>query len=170
MTQLEKEARETAAFFMKNGLTLASAESCTGGMIGETLTCIPGVSAIYLGGVISYSNSMKTDVLGVSGDMLNRFGAVSVQIARAMADGISRLTGATVSVSVTGIAGPDGGTEDKPVGTVCFGVSAKGLTTAVRVQLDSNLSRDEIRAAAAAHALALARARAEELVGVQASY
>ena len=165
MTQLEKEARETAAFFMENDFTLASAESCTGGMVGEALTCIPGVSAVYLGGVISYSNSMKTDVLGVSHDMLKRFGAVSVQIARAMADGVCRLTGAPVSVAVTGIAGPDGGTEDKPIGTVCFGVSAKGSTTAVRVQFDPNLSRDEIRAAAAAHALALARARAEELVG-----
>ncbi len=165
MTQLKTAARETAAVFTENKLTLATAESCTGGMIGEAITSVAGVSAVYLGGVISYANSVKTGVLGVSADTLMHYGAVSVQTAKEMADGVRRLTGADVAVSVTGIAGPDGGTAEKPVGTVCFGVSAKDGTMAVRVQFPSKFSREEIRTAAAAHALALARARAEDIAG-----
>ncbi len=168
MTDLINEAIETFRVCKEHSLTLATAESCTGGMIGETLTAVAGVSAVYLGGVISYANSVKTGVLGVSADTLMRHGAVSVQTAREMANGVRRLTGASIAVSVTGIAGPGGGTEEKPVGTVCFGVSAEGETTAVRVQFDPSLPREEIRRAAAQYALTLARARAEEIVGQNA--
>ncbi len=165
MTELTRAAHEAYAVFRENGFTLATAESCTGGMIGEALTTVAGVSEIYLGGVISYANSVKTGVLGVSADTLLRFGAVSVQTAKEMALGVRRLTGATVAVSVTGIAGPDGGSAEKPVGTVCFGVSFEGETTAVRVQFDPSLSREEIRRAAAAHALTLACDRARGIAG-----
>lgn len=163
MTELMNAAREAAAICKENGFTLATAESCTGGMIGEALTTVAGVSAIYLGGVISYANSVKTGVLGVSADTLMRFGAVSCQTAKEMANGVRRLTGASIAVSVTGIAGPDGGTAEKPVGTVCFGVSVEGGTTAERVQFDPALSREEIRRAAAAYALGLVRTRAQEM-------
>ncbi len=165
MTELTAAANAAAAVFGDKKFTLATAESCTGGMIGEALTTVPGVSAVYLGGVISYANSVKTGVLGVSTDTLARFGAVSVQTAKEMAIGVRRLTGADVAVSVTGIAGPGGGSAEKPVGTVCFGVSSEGETTAVRVQFDSTLSRDEIRCAAAVYALGLAKERAQEKVG-----
>ncbi len=166
MTKLTDTAQKTYAVCKENGFTLATAESCTGGMIGEALTTVAGVSAVYLGGVISYANSVKTGVLGVSPDTLMRFGAVSVQTAKEMALGARRLTGASVAVSVTGIAGPDGGSAEKPVGTVCFGVSSEGETTAVRVQFDPALTREEIRRAAAVHALTLACKRAEEIAGV----
>src|SRR5207253_2793723 len=96
----------------------ATAESCTGGMIGEMLTAVPGSSAYYLGGVISYANEVKVRVLGVSEETLLQHGAVSRSCVEEMAQGVRRLTGATWGVAVSGVAGPDGGTPDKPVGTV----------------------------------------------------
>lgn len=109
--------------------TVAVAESCTGGMIGAALTAVPGSSAVFLGGVISYANSVKRDLVGVPQELLERFGAVSAEVAGAMAEGVRRLTGATCAVAVSGVAGPDGGTAEKPVGLVWVGVAA-GLGTA----------------------------------------
>ncbi len=100
------------------GLSLATAESCTGGLLGARITSIPGSSAWFLGGVVSYSNGAKSDLLGVSRTTIDAFGAVSAETAREMASGASRLLGARAVLSVTGIAGPDGGTPSKPVGTV----------------------------------------------------
>ncbi len=101
-------------------LTLATAESCTGGLVGARITAIPGSSDVYLGGVVSYANEAKERVLGVPDDVLREHGAVSEATAREMVAGVARRFGADVAVSVTGVAGPGGGTEEKPVGTVWF--------------------------------------------------
>ncbi|MDR0954341.1 MAG: competence/damage-inducible protein A [Rikenellaceae bacterium] len=102
----------------ERGETLSTAESCTGGAIAARLTAMAGASAYFLGGVVAYSNAVKTDVLGVQAEDLEQYGAVSQPVARQMAEGIRRLTGSTYALATTGIAGPDGGTPDKPVGTV----------------------------------------------------
>jgi nicotinamide-nucleotide amidase len=103
---------------LEQGLTLATAESCTGGMVAQRLTSVPGSSRVFLGGVVAYSNEVKAAELGVPGDVLERHGAVSAEAAAAMAAGACDRLGADVAVSVTGIAGPDGGSEEKPVGLV----------------------------------------------------
>jgi nicotinamide-nucleotide amidase len=100
------------------GLTIATAESCTGGMVAERLTSVPGSSDVFVGAVVAYANEVKARELGVPGDVLERFGAVSAETATAMASGARERLGADVAVSVTGIAGPGGGTEAKPVGLV----------------------------------------------------
>jgi PncC family amidohydrolase len=107
---------EIIARLVEQGRTLALAESCTGGLVGHRLTQVPGSSASFLGGVIAYHNAVKERVLGVPAEILEREGAVSEATALAMAEGARRLLGADVGVAVTGIAGPAGGTEDKPVG------------------------------------------------------
>jgi nicotinamide-nucleotide amidase len=114
------------------GETIAVAESCTGGLLGARLTEIPGSSRVVLGGVIAYANSVKEQELGVSADDLAVHGAVSEPVAVQMARGVRGMTGATIGVGITGIAGPDGGTEDKPVGTVWIAIDVRGETKAVR--------------------------------------
>lgn len=106
-------------------LTLSVAESCTGGLISERITNTPGSSAYFLGGVISYANSLKTEYLGVSRELLEKHGAVSREVAEAMSVGIRQRSDADIGLSVTGIAGPDGGTAEKPVGTVYIGIAAE---------------------------------------------
>lgn len=103
------------------GKTLVTAESCTGGGIGAALTAIPGSSAVYIGGIISYTNWVKENLLGVDGELLTQYGAVSEQVAEAMADGVRRQLQADVAVSVTGLAGPGGDDFGNPVGTVYIG-------------------------------------------------
>lgn len=107
----------------KSGVTVACAESCTGGNIAHLITAVPGSSAYFLGGVVSYANEVKKRVLGVSAEDLQKFGAVSEPVAVQMAQGVRKITGADFAVSTTGIAGPDGGTDEKPVGTVWIGVA-----------------------------------------------
>jgi nicotinamide-nucleotide amidase len=102
------------------GRKIAVAESCTGGLVSAALTEIPGASAIFEAGFITYSNDLKHNVLGVSDDVLDTFGSVSIATAWAMAQGALKKSGADIAVSITGIAGPDGGSEMKPVGTVVF--------------------------------------------------
>lgn len=104
-----------------NGKTLVTAESCTGGGIGAALTAIPGSSAVYKGGVVSYTNWVKEKVLDVDREVLSQFGAVSAQVAQAMADGVRKRLQADVAVSVTGLAGPGGDDFGNPVGTVYIG-------------------------------------------------
>lgn len=104
------------------GLTVATAESCTGGSVAQAITARPGASAYFLGGVVSYANEVKRDVLGVPADLLAAHGAVSPQVAVAMANGARQRVGADVAVGVTGIAGPDGGTAEKPVGLVYLAI------------------------------------------------
>ncbi len=117
------------------GLTLALAESCTGGLVAGRLTDVPGSSAYIVGGVVAYANDVKRDLLGVPADLLEAHGAVSEPVAAAMARGVRRVLRSDLGVAVTGIAGPDGGTAEKPVGTVCFSVSGPGeqVTTMTRV-------------------------------------
>lgn len=139
--------------YRATGKTCATAESCTGGGIGAAITSVAGSSEVYLGGVISYANSVKRDVLAVRPETLETVGAVSAETAAEMAVGVRRLTGADVAVSVTGIAGPGGGSAEKPVGLVWF-----GLATAAGVRTEKALfqgERDKVRAAAVTHALGM---------------
>jgi nicotinamide-nucleotide amidase len=114
-------AREVIQRAAGAGLSIATAESCTGGLVAGALTAIAGSSAVVDRGFVTYSNAAKAEMLGVPADLIERHGAVSEPVARAMAEGARARSGADVSVSVTGIAGPGGGTTDKPVGLVHFG-------------------------------------------------
>lgn len=118
ISEILNEAREKK-------LKIACAESCTGGLVGAALTELPGSSEIFNGSAVTYSNEAKKNILGVKEDTLKNFGAVSEQCALEMAQGALKIYDADIAVSVTGIAGPDGGSELKPVGTVCFGVASK---------------------------------------------
>jgi len=137
-----------------SGFTLAVAESCTGGMLGERLTNIPGSSKVFLGGVVAYHNDVKLDLLGVRPEDIEQFGAVSEEVALRMASGIRERLGANVGVSVTGIAGPGGGTVEKPVGLVWIAVHASELK-ARRFHVGGD--RAEIRQRAAQAALEMVR-------------
>ena len=135
------------------GATIATAESCTGGLVGGRLTAIPGSSEVVLGGIIAYANGVKQGALDVSEALLAAHGAVSEPVARAMAEGVARRLGATLTIAVTGIAGPGGGSEEKPVGTTWFATHWHGKTESVKQVLFGE--RDEIRARAAQVALYL---------------
>jgi len=140
------------------GLRVALAESCTGGLVSAALTEIPGSSDVFEAGLVTYSNEAKLDLLGVSLDVLETFGAVSVAVAWAMAQGALQKTGADVAVAITGIAGPDGGSEKKPVGTVVFARARKdGDPNEIVADLKNfgDLGRGGIRLQAALCALEL---------------
>ena len=137
------------------GLKLATAESCTGGLVGARITAIPGSSDVFLGGIISYANAVKEKELHVSADLLREHGAVSEPVARAMADGACAELGAHVGIAITGIAGPDGGTEEKPVGTTWIAVRANGETRAITRKFLGD--REEIRLRASQGALDMVR-------------
>lgn len=150
---MTRAAERLVSFLAARRLTCATAESCTGGGIGAALTSVPGASAVYKGGIISYANEAKENLLGVSSATLARHGAVSPETAAEMAKGARARLKTDWAVSVTGIAGPDGGTPEKPVGLVWFGVaSARGVHTESRRFPGG---RDEVRAATVAHALDL---------------
>jgi nicotinamide-nucleotide amidase len=125
------------------GLTLAVAESCTGGLIGNRLTNVSGSSGYFLGGVIAYSNEAKKNLLGVSPETLRRYGAVSNQTAREMAQGAQRQFQSRMALSVTGVAGPDGGSDEKPVGTVCIGLVADDFISASKYHFQG--SREQVK-------------------------
>ena len=113
-------------------LSLAVSESCTGGLLAKLITDYPGSSAYFRGGVVAYANDLKIKILGVESSVLNAEGAVSIPVAEAMACGVAERLGAEVGVGITGIAGPEGGTDEKPVGTVCSGVAFQGRVVAWR--------------------------------------
>jgi len=127
----------------EKGLTLAVAESCTGGLLGGRLTNTPGASDYFRGGILAYSNEIKTGQLGVSQQTLETHGSVSPETAKAMASGVIKALGADIGVSITGIAGPTGGTEEKPVGTVFVGVAMSDREVAAKFSLGD--SREMIR-------------------------
>ena len=131
-----------------HGKTLSTAESCTGGTISQLITSIPGSSEYFLGGVTSYANSVKTGVLGVAPEIIEKHGAVSSECVAAMAEGVRRLTGSDYSVATSGIAGPGGGTPEKPVGTVWVGVSSQKGTETYKVQYKGDRKRNIERSAA----------------------
>ena len=139
----------------ERGLTLCTAESCTGGLIAERLTQISGSSKYFLGGAVTYSNEMKTDMLGVPKQLFEKVGAVSSEVAQAMAEGIRERTGADYGISVTGIAGPAGGTAEKPVGLVYIGIADLTGTQVKELRLSG--TREHIRDRTAKHALNLLR-------------
>lgn len=123
---LRAAAQRLGRALVKRGWQMASAESCTGGLVGHAVTQIPKASDHYLGGIVSYSNAVKSDLLGVPADLIDRVGAVSAEVAEAMAEGaLERFAPAHVAVSVTGIAGPDGGSEEKPVGLTYVAVAVR---------------------------------------------
>jgi nicotinamide-nucleotide amidase len=138
---------------LESGKTVATAESCTGGLIAKRLTDIPGSSAAVLGGFVTYTNEMKMSMLGVSPNTLEQYTAVSEQTAAEMARGARMRTGADVALSTTGFAGPGGGTDDCPVGTVFVGISTETGEKVKRLTLSPDRSRDYIRTLAASHAL-----------------
>lgn len=131
--------------------TVATAESCTGGLITAAITAVPGSSGYFLGGLVTYADIAKVDVLGVTGEMLRAHGAVSAQVARAMASGARERLGASLAISTTGVAGPDGGSPAKPVGLVYLGLAANGDGEVRRLLLPGD--RAAIREAATAAAL-----------------
>ena len=152
---MERVLRELAEALGAAGRKLATAESCTGGLIGGTLTSVPGSSAWYLGGVVAYANEVKTALLGVPETVLARCGAVSPQTARAMAHGVLERTGADVAVAVTGIAGPGGGTARKPVGLVYIGLARKGQRAVARRFLSKAGTRQGVREETVRNAIAM---------------
>jgi len=131
------------ALCAERGATVAVAESCSGGLLGSRFTAIPGSSAIFQGGVISYHNDSKTRDLGVHPDTIKRVGAVSEETARAMASGVRQRFGTTIGLAITGIAGPGGGTPEKPVGTVWVAVDLAGEVEAIRAMMPGD--RNEMR-------------------------
>lgn len=127
MTNLD--IKEIQDLFISKKMTLSLAESCTGGRLAATLTRIPGSSGYFLGSVVAYSNFLKTKLLGVEARALENFGAVSPQVVLQMAEGILEITGSDYSIAVSGIAGPEGGTPSKPVGTIWAAIAHKGNET-----------------------------------------
>ena len=136
------------------GLRIATAESCTGGMVAAALTDVAGSSDVFERGFVTYSNAAKVGMLGVSETTLAAHGAVSEPVAREMAEGALRQSAADITVSITGIAGP-GGSEFKPEGRVCFGLARTGRETRVETVEFGALGRAKVRAAATEHALGL---------------
>ena len=131
----------------ERGLTFASAESCTGGLIAKRITDLPGASAVFLGGVVSYTNGVKAKVLGVPEETLEKYGAVSRETALAMAAGVRKLTGADLAVSVTGICGPASDERDTPVGTGFVGFAAPDLLVCRPIRMGTERDLGRIRAA-----------------------
>ena len=138
----------------KAGLRLAVAESCTGGLVAGCLTAVAGSSDVVERGFVTYSNEAKSEMLGVPAELILRVGAVSEEVAREMAEGARARAGTTLAVSITGIAGP-GGSEFKPEGRVCFGLSAEGQETHAETIEFGALGRAQVRAASRDHALSL---------------
>ncbi len=149
-------------------LTMATAESCTGGLIAGALTERAGSSLWFERGLVTYSNQAKIGLLGVPESLLEQFGAVSEPCAQAMAEGCLRSSGADLALSVTGIAGPGGGSADKPVGTVCFGWSAKG-TRAHAVTCHFDGDRHQVRMHSVCFALEGLLARLDQVQDANAS-
>lgn len=138
-------------------VTVAVAESCTGGLVGERLTSVPGSSAYFLGGVVAYSNGAKEDLLHVPEELLERFGAVSAEVAEAMARGARERFGADLGLAVTGVAGPGGGTEQKPVGRVFLALADRDGVHSVRADFGEEPGREGVRRLASQAALNLLR-------------
>jgi PncC family amidohydrolase len=145
---------ELGSILKAKGKTIATAESCTGGKVGDMITSVPGSSDYFLGGIVSYSNDAKVSLLGVDTGALKADGAVSEMVARQMADGARERFGADVGISTTGIAGPGGGSAEKPVGLVFVAASTSDMSLCRRHVFAG--ARDDIKTRSANAALALA--------------
>jgi nicotinamide-nucleotide amidase len=148
-------ADHVARLLLDRGLTLATAESCTGGLVAAAATDIPGSSAWFAGGLVTYSNDWKQNLLGVRPETLAAHGAVSEPVVHEMLAGLRERFGVQAAIAVSGIAGPAGGTPDKPVGTVCLGVCTAAVTTVTRLHFPGN--RRTVRERAAATAFVMLR-------------
>ena len=156
MTSTLNISKEVAKLLIERGWTLALAESCTGGLVSAALTDLAGSSDWFERGYITYSNQAKTECLGVPAETIESFGAVSEQVAKAMSEGAQKNAGVNVAVSITGIAGPAGGSIEKPVGTVCFGWTIRkenlvGITICKTMQFSGD--RQAVREQARDYAL-----------------
>jgi nicotinamide-nucleotide amidase len=154
MTPERKErAAALIGAYRQKGLKIATAESCTGGLVAALLTEISGSSAVLERGFVTYSNEAKTELIGVPADLIAAHGAVSEPVARAMAEGALAHSYADVAVGITGIAGPTGGTDTKPVGLVHFGLARKGEATVHLERRYGDLGRENVRRRAMEDAL-----------------
>lgn len=153
--ELIAEATELLAVCKRRELLLATAESCTGGLLAGLLTEVPGCSSMFDRGFVTYSNEAKEAMLGVPASLIARHGAVSIEVARAMAEGALHHSRADVAIAVTGVAGPDGGTEEKPVGLVHLAAALTGAETLPGTCRFGPLNRTEIRLASTREALRL---------------
>jgi nicotinamide-nucleotide amidase len=153
--ELRTRAAKLLDLYKESGLTIATAESCTGGLVAALLTEIPGSSAVFERGFVTYSNAAKIACLGVPQALLDKFGAVSAEVAEAMAMGALTYSQAAVAVSITGIAGPDGGSEQKPVGLVHFACTRRTKDIIAVEKRFGDLGRAEIRARSVETALDL---------------
>jgi nicotinamide-nucleotide amidase len=151
------EAESLLTACRSKGIMLATAESCTGGLIAAALTAIAGSSDVVERGFVTYSNEAKTQMIGVPMRLIETQGAVSEQVAAAMADGALTRSRAAIAISVTGVAGPSGGSVEKPVGLVCFGLARTGILAITERQVFPG-DRTAIRAATVAHAFKMIRA------------
>jgi PncC family amidohydrolase len=153
MLKVMTTAEKLVQLLIAKKLTCATAESCTGGGVGYSITAVPGSSAVFKGGIISYDNEVKEHQLEVSQEILSTFGAVSSQCAAKMAENVRNLMQSDLAVSVTGIAGPGGGSAEKPVGLVWFGISTKNKTKTEKKLFSGD--REAVRLASIEHALQL---------------
>lgn len=158
-------AERLQARCLKRGIRVATAESCTGGLVAAALTAVPGSSGYVAGGVVSYSNEAKRDLLDVPEEVLAAHGAVSAQVARAMAEGARRRFGADLAISVTGVAGPDGGTAAKPVGLTYLGIADDDGFDIRRHLWDGDRAANRVASVVAALELMLERVGAAAPIG-----
>lgn len=157
--EVYKLAADVVAANKAAGRMIVTAESCTGGLVASAITEIAGSSSVLQAGFVTYSNEAKIKTLKVSEELIDTFGAVSIAVAWAMAQGALKRSSADIAVAISGVAGPDGGTPQKPVGTVVFAVAERGKdpedVVADKIQFGEDKSRAEIRMAATLHALQL---------------
>lgn len=153
VTEDAGQVKETVDLLKDKGLSLALAESCTGGLLGHLITNEAGVSAIFKGGVVAYANSAKIDLLGVASEAVVKHGTVSKECAELMAEAARERFNSDIGLSITGIAGPEGGSKEKPVGTVFISLSCKDISITERQLIEGN--RGEIKEQAAESAISL---------------
>ncbi len=151
-----KQEELLGKFLIENKLTIATAESCTGGLLSSKLTDVSGSSEYIKLNFVTYANEAKHEVLGVSWDILNNYGAVSEECAHAMAEGLQNATGCDIALCTTGIAGPTGGTKEKPVGLIYIGLKYNNITTVKEVKLSPNIERVQMKEEFANQALKFA--------------
>ena len=154
MTSIDEKV---AKLLRNSGLTLSVAESCSGGLIAKRITDVPGSSGYFLFGAVTYSNESKLKVLGVPGKLLEKHGAVSSEVALSMAEGVRRVSGSAIAIATTGIAGPDGGTPEKPVGTVFMALADRDGCSVKKYQFPGD--RNWVRSITCFSALDLLRKR-----------
>ena len=140
-----KPEEEIGKILKENKLTISTAESCTGGLVSSLLTDVSGSSEYVKLNVVTYSNEAKNKILGVDWDILNNYGAVSEECASAMAEGLQKLTDCDIALCTTGIAGPTGGTDNKPVGLMYIGVMYKNIISTKKILLNSNIDRIQMK-------------------------